>query len=115
MFIRSRNAAIRFYSHRKNTSEVFRQHRLATAEIENGLKISVRLSNEKIKSGELVIVTINYRALGHKTSKSAVGAQITGKYVILLPGRPDISRMSNRSILKHPIYFSNGRIKEINT
>ena len=83
--------------HIARVHQVFRQHRLATAEIENGLKISVRLSNEKIKSGELVIVTIGTEPWGRKPARATLGAQIAGKYVILLPGRPDIGRISKWS------------------
>ena len=87
--------------HIARVHQVFKQHRLATAEIENGLKISVRLSNEKIKSGDLIFVTISTEPWGSKPARAALGAQIAGKYVILLPGRPDISRMSNRSIVNN--------------
>ena len=87
--------------HIARVHQVFRQHRLATAEIENGVKISVRLSNEKIKSGDLIFVTISTEPWGSKPARAVLGAQIAGKYVILLPGRPDISRMSNRSIVNN--------------
>ena len=87
--------------HIARVHQIFPQHQLATAEIENGLKISLRLSNEKIKSGELVFVTISTEPWGTKPARATLGAQIAGKYVILLPGRPDVSRISNRRNFKN--------------
>ena len=92
--------------HIARVRQVFRQHRLATAEIEKGLQISVRLSNDKLNSGELVMVTISAEPWGTKPARAALGAQISGKYVNLLLARPDISRISKRSISNKTTSFS---------
>ena len=77
--------------------QVFTQHRLATAELENGVLISVRLSNKKLLSGELVIITVSSEPWHEKPARAILGAQLAGRYVILLPGNPDITRVSSRS------------------
>ena len=76
--------------------QVFRQHGLATAEIENGSKISVRLSNEKVSPGELVTVTISSEPRDGKPARGVLGAQLAGKNVILFPGNKNVRRYSNK-------------------
>ena len=76
--------------------QVFKQHKLATAELDNGTMISVRLSNKKFCSGELVVVTISSEPWDNKPARATLGAQIAGRYIILFPGNPDIMRVSNR-------------------
>ena len=80
--------------------QVFTQHRLATGELENGILISIRLSKKKLCSGELVIVTVTSEPWQEKPPRAVLGAQLSGRYIILLPDNPDINRVSNRSILK---------------
>lgn len=92
--------------HIARIQQVFQQHRLATAEIENGSKISVRLSTEKLQSGDLAVVTISTEPWGSKPARAILGAQIAGRYVNLLPGRPNISRISNLSISNETPTFS---------
>ncbi len=76
--------------------QIFIQHRLATAELENGIPISVRLSNQKLRSGELVIVTVSSEPWDEKPARAILGAQLSGRYIILLPNKPEINRMSSR-------------------
>ena len=78
--------------------QVFRQHKLATAELENGTAISVRLSSEKLFSGSLALITITSEPWESKPARAILGAQLAGRYVILLPGQPKTIRMSNNNI-----------------
>ncbi len=80
--------------------QVFTQHRLATAELENGILISIRLSKKKLRSGDLVIVTVTAEPWHEKPPRAVLGAQLSGRYIILLPDNPEINRVSKRSILK---------------
>ena len=93
--------------HIARVHEVFAQHSLATAEIENGSKISIRLSSEKLRSGDLVTVTITSEPWENKPARGVLGSQLAGKNVILLPNDPKVRRNSNN--IK---FYRKNKIKE---
>ena len=58
--------------------QVFRQHKLATAMIDHGTQISVRLSSEKLHPGALAVVTITSEPWASKPARAILGAQLAG-------------------------------------
>ena len=79
--------------------QVFRQHKLAKAELENGTLISVRLSSEKLYTGALALVTITSEPWEQKPARAILGAQLAGRYVILLPRQAETRRLSKNNIV----------------
>ena len=84
--------------HIARINQVFRQHKLATAMLEDGTQISVRLSSEKLYPGALVVVTITSEPWALKPARAILGAQLAGKYVILLPGQAETARLGRNTI-----------------
>ena len=84
--------------HIARIQQTFKQHKLANAQLEDGTKISLRISNEQLLAGSLVPVTITTEPWDNKPARAVLGAELTGRYVILLPGKPDIRRVSKTSI-----------------
>jgi Ribonuclease G/E len=82
--------------------QVFRQHKLATAILEDGTPISVRLSSEKLHTGALALVTITSEPWELKPARAILGAQLAGRYVILLPGQNEIARLGRNTITAQP-------------
>ena len=82
--------------------QVFRQHKLATAMLEDGTQISVRLSSEKLHPGALAVVTITSEPWALKPARAILGAQLAGKYVILLPGQAETARLGRTIIATQP-------------
>ena len=82
--------------------QVFRQHKLATAMLEDGIQISVRLSSEKLHPGALALVTITSEPWALKPARAILGAQLAGKYVILLPGQAETARLGRNIIATQP-------------
>ena len=82
--------------------QVFRQHKLATAVLEDGTQISVRLSSEKLNPGALALVTITSEPWSLKPARAILGAQLAGKYVILLPGQAETARLGRNIIAAQP-------------
>ena len=84
--------------HIARIEQTFKQHKLANAKLEDGTKISLRISNEQLSTGSLVLVTITAEPWDNKPARAVLGAELTGRYVILLPGKPDIRRVSKKSV-----------------
>lgn len=82
--------------------QVFRQHKLAKAVLEDGTQISVRLSSEKLHPGALALVTITSEPWDLKPARAILGAQLAGKYVILLPGQDQIARLGKKIMAAQP-------------
>ena len=82
--------------------QVFRQHKLATAMLEDGIQISVRLSSKKLHPGALALVTITSEPWALKPARAILGAQLAGKYVILLPGQAETARLGRNIIATQP-------------
>ena len=82
--------------------QVFRQHKLATAMLEDGTQISVRLTSEKLYPGALALVTITSEPWAFKPARAILGAQLAGKYVILLPGQAETARLGRNIIATQP-------------
>ena len=82
--------------------QVFRQHKLATAMLEDGIQISVRLSSKKLHPGALALVTITSEPWALKPARASLGAQLAGKYVILLPGQAETARLGRNIIATQP-------------
>ena len=82
--------------------QVFRQHKLATAMLQGGTPISVRLSSEKLHTGALALVTITSEPWELKPARAILGAQLAGRYVILLPGQNEIARLGRNTIAAQP-------------
>ena len=78
--------------------QTFKQHRLANATLEDGTNISVRLSDERLSTGSLALVTITAEPWGNKPGRAVLGAELAGRYVILLPQKPEIIRASKNRI-----------------
>ena len=84
--------------HIARIQQIFKQHKLANAQLEDGTKISLRISNEQLLTGSLVPVTITAEPWDNKPARAVLGAELTGRYVILLPRKPDIRRVSKKSV-----------------
>ena len=82
--------------------QVFRQHKLATAILEDGIQISVRVSSEKLHPGALAVVTITSEPWALKPARAILGAQLAGKYVILLPRQAETARLGRNIIATQP-------------
>ena len=83
--------------HIARIQQVFKQHRLANALLEDGTHISVRMSDEKLQTGSLALVTITAEPWDTKPARAVLGAELAGRYVIVLPGKPEIRRVSKNS------------------
>ena len=83
--------------HIARIQQIFKQHKLSNAELEDGTKISLRISNERLLTGSLVPVTITTEPWDNKPARAVLGAELTGRFVILLPWQPDIRRVSKNS------------------
>ena len=83
--------------HIARIQQVFKQHKLGNAELEDGTKISLRIPNERLLTGSLVPVTITTEPWDNKPARAVLGAELTGRFVILLPWKPDIRRVSKNS------------------
>ena len=88
--------------HIARINQVFRQHKLATGMLEDGIPISVRLSKEKLHTGALVLVTITSEPWELKPARATLGAQLAGRYVILLPGQAETARLGRNIIASKP-------------
>ena len=84
--------------HIARIQQIFKQHKLANAQLEDGTKISLRISNEPLITGSLVPVTITAEPWDNKPARAVLGAQLMGRYAILLPRTPDIRRVSKKSV-----------------
>ena len=78
--------------------QIFKQHRLANAKLEDGTNISVRLSNQRLSTGSLALATITTEPWDNKPGRAILGAELAGRYVILLPQKPEIIRTSKNRI-----------------
>ena len=84
--------------HIARIQQTFKRHRLANAKLEDGTDITVRLSNEKLSAGSLALVTITAEPWDNKPGRAILGAELAGRYVILLPRKPEIIRVSKNRI-----------------
>ena len=84
--------------HIARIQQIFKQHKLANAKLEDDTKISLRISSEQLLTGSLVPVTITAEPWDNKPARAVLGAQLTGRYVILLPRKPHIRRVSKKSV-----------------
>ena len=61
--------------HIARIQQIFKQHKLANAKLEDGTKISLRISNEQLLTGSLVPVTITSEPWDNKPARAVLGAQ----------------------------------------
>ena len=64
--------------HIARIQQIFKQHKLANAKLEDDTKISLRISNEQLLTGSLVPVTITAEPWDNKPARAVLGAQLMG-------------------------------------
>ena len=58
--------------HIARIEQTFKQHKLANAKLEDGTRISLRISNEQLATGSLVLVTITTEPWDNKPARALI-------------------------------------------
>ena len=66
--------------------------------LEDGTKISLRISNEPLLTGSLVPVTITAEPWDNKPARAVLGRSVNGTICNIVSRKPDIRRVSKKSV-----------------